>query len=152
MLVQPGLCRICTNTTLLVFQRGGSILPVYSAAVVAVTAKWFCINFGTNVANPDVRIPSEAPANIVKRKGWFRIRAQITLGNSLMGSRVAVTALDCFWLPLCICETRVSRIVLAAEKVIIYNLIERFWLLNCKSDQRSSVSLTSASKSRIIKA
>ena len=95
------------------------VLPVYSAAVVAVTAKWFCINFGTNVANPDVRIPSEAPANIVKRKGWFRIRAQITLGNSLMGSRVAVTALDCFWLPLCICETRVSRIVLAAEKVII---------------------------------
>ena len=74
------------------------------------------MNLGTNVANPDVKIPSDAPASTVNRKGGFLSRAKMTLGNCLIGNLSALTEDSFVSFPLCISDCLVLRIFSAAAK------------------------------------
>ena len=76
------------------------------------------MNLGTNVAKPDVKIPSDAPASTVNRKGGFLSRAKMTLGNCLIGNLSALTEDNLVSFPLCISDCLVLRIFSAAAKYI----------------------------------
>lgn len=64
-------------------------MPKSKAASDALTANWFSINFGKKAANPDMSMPSLAPARFRNMKVGFRSNAAAAFGSSCKALKAA---------------------------------------------------------------
>lgn len=92
-----------------------STLPNNKAASEALTANWFSISLGRKAANPEMSMPSLAPARFRNTKVGFLISAAAAWGSSCK----ALKAADLDAAPSCASDTLDARISSAPASYII---------------------------------
>ena len=118
MLVQAGLCRTCSETTLLVFPRGGSFLIIRMPQMKRHHISWCC-------RHPWQGLMTQIYS--IHRKKFLKLTRSKILGPDLQKSPLSglslVFTLAKIFLKKCICNTLYDRPLLRCSFVKTYGTV-----------------------------